>query len=196
MYNTHDDSISTSQTFRLWVVIFNLRWPMTFVSLMYDTPGLAPHINVLFWGQGNRQVSHLNMNTSWIAWNRLSWSLRVDTGILFSNMKSPSHECLMTFWPMTCYSDFISDQTSHQFHDLDTELDLHRITRSFHGAIAMGLTYQQGTFTLPGTWFRPLLRNCLCFKCFIAVFLTLPCLLSTFNIEYPSLLSRFSFFAV
>ena len=28
----------------------------------------------------------------------------VDTGILFNNMKSPSHECQMTFWPLTSYS--------------------------------------------------------------------------------------------
>ena len=34
-------SISTSQTFRSWVFIFNLRWPMAFLSLsLYDMPGL------------------------------------------------------------------------------------------------------------------------------------------------------------
>ena len=32
----------------------------------------------------------------------------------------------MTFWPLT-NSDFPTDQTFHQFHDLYTELDLHRI---------------------------------------------------------------------
>ena len=32
----------------------------------------------------------------------------------------------MAFWPLT-NSDFQTDQTFHQFHDLDTELDLNRI---------------------------------------------------------------------
>ena len=40
-------SISTSQTFLSWVVIFHLRRPMACLSLnLYDTPGLAPHMNV------------------------------------------------------------------------------------------------------------------------------------------------------
>ena len=42
-------SISTSQTFRSWVVIFHHRRPMACLSLnLYDTPGLAPRMNVLF----------------------------------------------------------------------------------------------------------------------------------------------------
>ena len=119
-------SISTSQTFRSWVVIFHLRQPMAFLSLnLYDTPGLAPRMNVLFWGPGDFPASYSNMDTSWNAWNRHSGSFMVDTGILFSNMKYPSHECKMTFWSLT-NSDFPTNQTFHQFHDLDTELDLHR----------------------------------------------------------------------
>ena len=35
----------------------------------------------------------LIQDTSWNAWNRHSWSFIVDMGILFSNMKFPSHEC-------------------------------------------------------------------------------------------------------
>ena len=42
-------TISTSQTFRSWAVIFHLRRPMAFSSpSLYDTPGLAPRMNVLF----------------------------------------------------------------------------------------------------------------------------------------------------
>ena len=42
-------SISTSQTFHSYVVIFHLRRPMACLSLnLYDTPGLAPRMNVLF----------------------------------------------------------------------------------------------------------------------------------------------------
>ena len=33
-------------------------------------------------------------------------------GIVFSNMKSPSHECNMTFWSLTNYSDFPTDDTA------------------------------------------------------------------------------------
>ena len=87
-------SISTSQTFRSWVVIFHLRQPMEFLSLnLYDTPGLAPRMNVLYWGPGDFPVSYSNRDTSRNAWNRHSGSFMVDMGILFSNMKYPFHEC-------------------------------------------------------------------------------------------------------
>ena len=80
----------------------------------------------------------------------------VDTEILFSNMKSPSHECKMTSWPLTSYSDFPTDQTFHHFHYRDTELDLRRITSGFHGTFAIDEVCKQRTFTLPDTLFRPL----------------------------------------
>ena len=73
----------------------------------------------------------------------------VDTGILFSNMKSPSRECWMTFWPLT-NSDFPTDQTFHQFNDLYTEFDLHRIMSGIHGAFCMpaGNAYPSGHLVL------------------------------------------------
>ena len=46
-------------------------------------------------------------------------------GILFSNMKSPIHECQMTFWPLTSYSDVPTNQTYHQFYNLNTEINLY-----------------------------------------------------------------------
>ena len=76
----------------------------------------------------------------------------VDTGFLFSNMKSPFHECYMTFWPFTSYSDFPTDHTFHQFYDLDTALDLHRITSGYNGAFATGVACQQGKLTLPSSF--------------------------------------------
>ena len=45
------------------------------------TPGLATHMNVLFWGPDDFKVSYSNR-----AWNRHSGSFMIDTGILFSNM--------------------------------------------------------------------------------------------------------------
>ena len=59
----------------------------------------------------------------------------------------------LRIWPSTSYSDFPTDQTFRQFHDLDTELDLHRITGGCHGAFATGVACQQGTLTFPDTWF-------------------------------------------
>ena len=56
--------------------------------------------------------------------------------------------------PLTI-SDFPTDQTFHLFHDLDTELDLHRIMSGFHVSFATYVACQQGTLTLPDTWFRP-----------------------------------------
>ena len=71
-----------------------LRRPMAFLFLsLYETPGRASRMNVLFLGPGDIPVSYSNRDTTWNAWNRHSGSFMVDTGILFRNMKSPSHEC-------------------------------------------------------------------------------------------------------
>ena len=132
---------------------------------LYDKPGLAPRMNVLLW----RPVSYSNRDTSWTLEIVIKESFMVDMEILFSNMKYPSHEC-----EMTSYSDFQTNRTFHQFHDLDIELDLHRIMSSFHGAFAKGLACQQGKLTLP------LLGTCFCSNVRRLVFLKLPCLFPTF----------------
>ena len=73
-------STSTSQTFPSWVVIFHLCRPMAFLSLnLYDTPGLAPRMNVSFWGPDDFPVKYSNRDTSWNAWNLIQevlWSIR------------------------------------------------------------------------------------------------------------------------
>ena len=82
------NSISTSQSFRSLVVKFHHRRPMACLSLnLYDTPGLASRMNVLFWGPGDFPVSYSNRDTLWNAWNHHSGSFMVDTGILLSNME-------------------------------------------------------------------------------------------------------------
>ena len=90
-------------------------------------------------------------------------------------------------------SDFPTDQTFHQFHDLYTELDLHRIMSGFHGAFATGVTSQQGTLTLPDTWFRPPFWDLLMLQLLRPNSSILPCLYSTFHLEHPLVLSRFCF---
>ena len=68
--------------------------------------------------------------------------------------------------------------TFHKFHDLDTELDLHRITSGFHGVFATSVTCQQGTLILPDTWFRSF-WDLLMLLLFRPVFPNLQCLFST-----------------
>ena len=61
----------------------------------------------------------------------------------------------MTFWPSPSYSDFHIDKTFYQWHDLDAEHNLHRITSGFNEAFATDVACQQGTLTPPDTLFRP-----------------------------------------
>ena len=82
-------------------------------------------------------------------------------------------------------------QSFHQFHDIDTELDLHRITSGFHGAFQTGVACQQGTLTLPDIWYRPPFWYLLILQLLRPVLPNLPCLFATCHIEYPSVLSRF-----
>ena len=65
------------------------------------------------------------------------------------------------------------------------------IMSGFHGAFAMGVACQQGTFTLPDTWFRSPLWDLLVLQLLRPDFSNLPCLYSTFHLEYPLVLSRF-----
>ena len=100
---------------------------------------------------------------------------------------------ILYVWPLTNYSDFSTDQTFNQFHDLDTELDLHRITSGFHGAFATGVVCQQGTFNLPDVWFRPHFRDLLMLKLLRQGFPNMPCLFSTFHLEYPRYFLDFAY---
>ena len=147
----------------LWAILF--RQPMEFLSLnLYDTPGLAPHMNVLYWEPGDFPVSYSNRDTSRNAWNRHSGSFMVDMGILFSNMKYPSHECKMTFWSLT-NSDFPTDQTFHQFHDLHTELDINRlwVVSMEHLQRVWHASRERLPFRTPGS--VPHCGTCLCSNC-------------------------------
>ena len=61
----------------------------------------------------------------------------------------------------------------------------------FHGAFATGVASQQGTLTLPDTWFRPPFWDLLMLQLLRPNSSNLPCLYSTFHLEYPLVLSRF-----
>ena len=65
-------SISILQTFRSWVATSHLRPPMAFLSHnSSDTPGLAPLMNVLFWGRCDFPISFSGRDMSRNVWNRL-----------------------------------------------------------------------------------------------------------------------------
>ena len=65
--------------------------------------------------------------------------------------------------------------------------------RGFHGAFATGVASQQGALTLPDTWFRPPFWDLLMLQLLRPNSSNLPCLYSTFHLEYPLVLSRFCF---
>ena len=68
---------------------------------------------------------------------------------------------------------------------------LHRIMSGFHGAFATGVASQQGTLTLPDTWFRPPFWDLPMLQLLRPNSSNLPCLYSTFHLEYPLVLFRF-----
>ena len=74
-----------------------------------------------------------------------------------------------------------------QFHDIDTELDLHRITSGFHWAFATDVACQQGTLTLPDTSFCPDFVDLLMLQLLRPDFPQ--CLFPTLDLWYPSVLS-------
>ena len=70
------------------------------------------------------------------------------------------------------------------------------IMSGFHRAFATCVACQQGTLTLPDTWFRPPLWDLLVLQLLRPDSSNLPCLLSTFHLEYPLVVSRFCLYAV
>ena len=60
-------------------------------------------------------------------------------------------------------------------------------------AISSIYASQQGTLTLPDTWFRPPFWDLLMLQLLRPNSSNLPCLYSTFHLEYPLVLSRFCF---
>ena len=57
--------------------------------------------------------------------------------------------------------------------------------------LATGVASKQGTLTLPDTWFRPPFWDLLMLQLLRPNSSNLPCLYSTFHLEYPLVLSRF-----
>ena len=121
-------SISTSQTFRSWVVIFHLRQPMEFVSLnLYDTHGLAPRMNVLYWGPGDFPVSYskgIPRGTLEIVIQEVLWSIwgsySAMWSIPFTNVKWHSDPWpTVTSHPIRLSTNFMTLIPSLNFTDYE-----------------------------------------------------------------------------
>ena len=181
-------SISTSQIFRSWVAIFQLRPPMASLSRsLYNMPGLVTRMDILFWGRRDFQISFLNKDTLKNALNRhwrsvisIRGSYQTIWGSLLMNIKWHS-----VTWPYP--------MTTHYWSDLIPNSTFNRILRGFHRTFAMGVTCRQGTLTPPDTWSLPF-GTCICSTCWEQTFSrTCRYFFRTMLLEYPSVLSRFSF---
>ena len=98
----------------------------------------------------------------------------------------------MLFWPLTSCIDFPTDQTHHQLYDLYTDLDFHRIYEWFLWSIFNGCGMPAGSANPSGHLVRPPYLDLLMLQLLIPDCKNLPCLYSTFHLEYPSVLSRFA----
>ena len=77
-----------------WVAIYQHHQTLASLSRsLNDMPGHVPHMDVLFRGLCNFQISFSNRDTSRNAQIRHWGSFMVDTGILSNNMKFPCHKC-------------------------------------------------------------------------------------------------------
>ena len=182
-------SISTSQTFRSWVVIFDVRQPMAFLSLnSYDTPGLASRMNVLFWGQGDFPVSYSNRDTSWNAWNRHSalWSIRRSYSAIWNFHFTNVKEWHSDPWPtvtsqqIRLSTNFMTLIPSLTFTGLWV-VSMEHLQQVWHGANRERLLFWNLVPPPPpilGRVCAPIVET----KFFLTY---LSCLNSTFHLEYP-----------
>ena len=97
------------------------------------------------------------------------------------------------FWGLAC-ALIVETSFPRLYTDLMTVPKLtFTYLRGFHGAFATGVASQQGALTLPDTWFRPPFWDLLMLQLLRPNSSSLPCLYSTFHLEYPLVLSRFCF---
>ena len=114
-------SISILQTFRSWVATSHLRPPMAFLSHnLSDTQGLAPLMNVLFWGRWYFPISFSGRDMSRNVSKEVLWSVRGSHQTIWGpplpNVTRHSGWSPHTVTPSI-------DRTLHQFFTI-TDIDL------------------------------------------------------------------------
>ena len=121
-----------------------------------DTPGLAPLINVLFWGRCDFPISFSSRAMSRNVWNRLLGCYLVGTGILPNNMSFTTLECYTIFWRITIYSETLHWWAITPMFDpfliwtLLPNLTFYLIVCGFHRTFATGWHANRGRL-LPRT---------------------------------------------
>ena len=141
-----------------WVATSHLRPPMAFISHnSSDTPGLAPLMNVLFWGRCDFPISFSGREMSRkfeIISKEVLWSVRGSYQTVWGP-PLPNVTRHSGWWPHTVTSSI--DRTLHQFWplliwNLLLNLTVYLIVQGFHRTYATGATFQQRTLTPPDTW--------------------------------------------
>ena len=158
---------------------------------LYDTSGLAPCMNFLYRGPCDFPVSYseISCGTLEITIREVLWSIRGSYSAIWSLPLTN----IEWHWPLISYSGFQTDQTFNQFHDFDTELDLPKLRVVSMEHFANGVECQQGTLTLPDTWFCvPFFGTCLCSDCWDHFSRTCRVFPRLFTLEYPSYFLDFS----
>ena len=136
-------SISTSETFRSWVCsIYASLWRFYLSTIRYDRA--CTSYEWFFLRARWHSISYSNRDTSRNAWNRHSGSLYGLYGDLIHQYEVSLSRILNDI--LTLEHQWLPDRSDFPsiFHDLDYELDLHRIMSAFHGAFATGVACQQG----------------------------------------------------
>ena len=178
-------SISTSQTFRSWVVIFHLRQPMEFFISQLIRYSRACSSCECFILRARRLSSKL-LKQGYLA-ERLKSSFRKFYG---------RYGDLIQQYEVSL-SRMLKDILILDQQWLPNQSDFPPISwpwyrawpspimSGFHGAFATGVACQQGTLTLPDTWFRPPFWDLLMLQLLRPNSSNLPCLYSTFSPRIP-----------
>ena len=128
---------------------------MTFLShSLYDMPGRAPHMDVLFWGQRDFPITFSNRDTPRtleVVIEEVLWSIRGSHQTIWSSPLT-SVKCHSVAWTNTMAPT--SDQTLHQIMTWIPNLTFYRITWGFHTWFATGVACRQETLNPPDTWSR------------------------------------------
>ena len=77
---------------------------------LYDTPGIGPRINILFWGLGDFPLSYPNRNTSWNAWNGLFRKFNDRYGDLIQQYEVSLSRKLNNIWPAETWPVTVTSQ--------------------------------------------------------------------------------------
>ena len=117
------------------------------------------------------------------------WSICNGCGMPAGNAYHSGHLVPSRFWGLHVLR--LLRPVSRLYIDFDPPKLTFTELRGFHGVFATGVACQQGALTLPDTWFRPPFWDLLMLQLLRPNSSNLPCLYSTFHLEYPLVLSRF-----